>query len=106
MEKKVRELIQKVSKNKDQEYVILTRNFDFLMKERVKLIENQMKQMVGLNYEEQDKAKIIASVREINKVAAANGSDLVISEDYDEIEALLRISLIDDIASEFKKQSV
>lgn len=99
---KIRELIQKTEKS--NEYVVLTRNFDFLMRERIKLVENQMRETVGRPLKDVDKEGILRSVREINELAYTRGVDIHINESWDTIEAFLRMSILDDIASEFEKQ--
>lgn len=101
---KIRELIQKTEKS--NEYVVLTRNFDFLMRERIKLVENQMRETVGRPLKDVDKEEILKSVKAINEIAYKQGVDLHISEDWNTIEAFLRLSILDDIASEFEKQKV
>ena len=102
--KKVRELIRKTEEEKNRDYILITRNFDFLMKERIKLVENQMRENVGLTLKEIDKEGIMASIREINEIALKHGSEIHINEDWENIEAFLRMSLLDDISTEFEKQ--
>lgn len=100
----LRELITKVSGD-EKAYVALTTHFDFLMRERIKITKNSLRSLLGRPDEEVDKEKITKSVKIINEMAKSNGSEFYIQEDWDSIEAFLRMSVMEDVAGEFQKQA-
>lgn len=100
----LKELIAKVSGD-EKTYVRLTTHFDFLMRERIKITKNSLRSLLGRPDEDMDKEKIIQSVKIINEIAKSNGSEFCIEEDWNSIEAFLRLSVMEDIAGEFKKQA-
>lgn len=99
----LRELIKKAA-GENREYTVLTTHFDFLMQERIKITQNTLRSLLGRQEETLEKEKIIQSVKAINKIATEKGVDFHIQEDWDSIEAFLRMSVMEDIAGEFKKQ--
>ena len=100
----LRELIEKVKENNDT-YTTITSHFEFLMKERIKITQNSLRTIIGRPEKEIDKPRLIASVKKINEIAESSGVDFHIDEDWESIEAFLRMSTMEDIAGEFQKQA-
>lgn len=99
----LRELIANVSTD-EKTYAILATNFEFLMKERIKLTQNSLRSLIGRTEQEIEKGKIQQSVKTINEIAVLRGVDFHVQEDWEEIEAFLRMSMLEDISGEFNKQ--
>lgn len=99
----LRDLISSVA-NDANTYAGLVSHFDFLMQERIKLTQNSLRTLIGRPEQKIDKENIIQSVKKINTIAAAHGANFHIEEDWENIEAFLRLSVMEDVAKEFKKQ--
>ena len=99
----LRNLISKV-RGDEKTYNKLLTCFNFLMEERVKLTGNELRKILNRPIPDIDKERIIKYVREINVIAYQENSDFNIKEDWDTVEAFLKLSILDDIKNEFKKQ--
>ena len=99
----LRDLIAKVSED-EKTYVVLTTHYDFLMSERIKISKNSLRSLLGRPVENLQKEKIFESVKKINEIAAAEGVDFYIEENWESIEAFLRASVMEDVSGEFNKQ--
>ena len=97
----LRRLIEKVA-NDSATYATLVTHFDFLMKERIKITQNTLRSLLNRPEDTLDKEKIIQSVKCVNEIA---GEEFHINEDWESVEAFLRMSVMEDIAGEFQKQA-
>ena len=82
----------------------LLSEIQILGNERVKLVGNNLRDILGREKEEIDIERCVESARTINAIAEKNGVDFKIPLDWENLEKFLRITLMDDIAEEFKKQ--
>ena len=101
--KNLRNLICKV-KEDESTYNKLISCFDYLMRERIKLTGNDLRSVLKRPAKEVDTERVLKSVKEINLIAYQQGVDFNIKEDWATVEAFLRLSILDDIKSEFEKQ--
>lgn len=86
-------------------YAVLVANFDFLMAERIKITQNNLRSLIGRPEKELDKESIIEAVKKINEIAKSQGVDFYINETWEAIEAFLKLSVMEDVAGEFTKQN-
>ncbi|MBR5227053.1 MAG: hypothetical protein IKV94_00210 [Clostridia bacterium] len=97
---------KKIIKEKDQiGFSNLLSELHFLGKERIKLVGNNLKEILGRKAEEVNVKNCTESAKRINDIAEKNGIDFRIPLDWENLEKYLRLTLMDDITEEFKKQS-
>lgn len=98
--------LKRIIKEKDKiSFVNLLTEMQVLGKERVKLIGNNLRGMLGRETEDVDREACIESAKKINSIAEKNGIDFRMPLDWEKLETFLRITLMDDITEEFKKQN-
>jgi len=99
----LRKLIQSLNVT-DGDYVKLNESYSLITSERIKLIGNQMRQALGRPIDPIDKTAITNSIININDIASKHGSNFNVPTDWEHIENFLRMSILEDISNEFKKQ--
>ncbi len=98
----IKELLKKAS---GQSEAALYNEIKFLNEVRIRIISNQLRKKVDLEYKEVDWSKVRTSVEKINSIAKEIGADFFLQPDIGEIEKFLRYSLMRDIELEFKNQA-
>lgn len=78
--------------------------FEFLMQERITILKNEMRSRIGLPQQAVNKDIIMSQVHEMNTVLENEGISFYVDENWNSVEAFLRMSLLEDIYSEFKMQ--
>lgn len=99
----LRELVKKAANDNAKEVALFT-CFDFLMNERIKLTQNSLRSLLGRPEKQLNREAILQSVKRINEIAAKYAVDFHINEDWENVEAFLRMSILEDVAGEFQKQ--
>jgi len=102
MNEKIEVLLKELKEKED--YQKVEKIISFLREERIKIIGNDLKKFLGRPFDEIQKEKILASVKELNNIAAKNSIDFYISEDFEKIEKILRATILDDLKNEFENQ--
>ena len=80
--------------------------FDFLMSERIKIFRSNVNELIGMDTDKVnvDKEGILKSAKRIDNIAEKIGVSFRFGDDYENIEKMLRLTLLDDIQKDFNTQ--
>lgn len=99
----LRQLISKVKESEDKEGFFEA--YNFLLSERIKIVKKDMKDYLGLDNEKLNKEKIVQAAKTINQYSEKYNCDFNFGESFEEIEKKLKLTILEDIEEEFKKQA-
>ena len=85
-------------------YFVLMENINILMSERIMLVGNYMRNLLGLPEKEINRELIYESVKKINDISKELGEEFYIEENWEKIEFFLKSTILEDISKEFKRQ--
>lgn len=100
----LKELITYVKNNATHKYPKLMNLADYLGRERLKIVGNDLRKYLENEENEMDKDVICETVESINEIAKESGFNFYISPKWDVVEKFLRNTILDDLSEEFKRQ--
>ena len=80
------------------------KSYDFLLEQRIKMTKKNLSALIGLQEEKIDEISVIEAAQKINSISEKLGESFRFGQTYEDIEKMLRLTVLEDIGKEFKKQ--